>query len=324
MSGAGSLRYLSGADVESLKLAPRELADAVQAAFRALGSGQAGSVPKNGFRLSASNFFHAMPARHDAAGVVGIKWIGTADNSASGLPHINAMIVLSDARTAVVKAVMDGTAITAVRPAAVSLVGARFLARKDSARLGFIACGTQAMSHLEAFAAEYPIRRVTCYSRRLATAQAFAEKVRAKGFDAAAVANAREAVENQDLVVSSAPRGSFPEPFLDPAWVSPGAYVSGVDLARSWKPESIRALDIVATDHREQSLAESKQPGVLPYPGDYDADLAELAAGTKAGRVHERQRAILIHPGLGLGDIALAALVLERAEAAGLGTVLPR
>jgi len=324
MPSKGGFRYLCGADIEALALGPRELADAVQAAFRALGTGGAQSVPKSGFRISASNFFHAMPARYDAAGTVGIKWIGTADNSASGLPHISSMIVLSDVRTAVIRAVMDGTAITAIRPAAVSLVGARFLARKDSSRLGFIACGTQALSHLEAFAAEYPIRSVTCYSRRLSTAQSFADKLRAGGFDAVAVPDARQAVEGQDIVVSSVPRGSFAEPFLDPAWVSPGGYVSGVDLARSWKPGAIRSLDLVMTDHREQSLEESRQPGVLPYAGDYDADLAELAAGGKTGRSNASQRAMLIHPGLGLGDIAVATLALERAAARGLGTVLPR
>jgi ornithine cyclodeaminase/alanine dehydrogenase-like protein (mu-crystallin family) len=324
MAEAGSFRYLSSADIDALALKPRELADAVEAAFRALGTGGAESVPKTGFRISASNFFHAMPARYDANGVAGIKWIGTADNSASGLPHISSMIVLSDVRTAVIRAVMDGTRITAIRPAAVSLVGARHLARRDARRLGLVACGVQAMAHVEAFASEFPIREIACYSRLLTTAQAFAARLRERGFAATAVERPREAVGGQDMVVSSAPRASFPEPFLDAAWVSPGAFVSGVDLARSWRPEGIRALELVTTDHREQSLAESRKPGVLPYAGDYDADLVELAAGMKPGRTSAAQRAMLIHPGLGLGDVAIAALALERATALGLGTLLPR
>jgi alanine dehydrogenase len=324
MPPQGGFRYLSGADIEALALGPRELADAVQAAFRALGKGGAQSVPKSGFRISPSNFFHAMPARYDAAGSVGIKWIGTADNAASGLPHISSMIVLSDVRTAVVQAVMDGTVITGMRPAAVSLVGARHLARKDCRRIGFIACGVQAMAHLEAFASEFPIREVACYSRRASTAEAFAQKVRAKGFDALVVTDPMDAVRGQDIVVSSAPRASFAAPFLDPAWLSPGAFVSGVDLARSWQAEGIRALELVATDHREQSEAEALQPGVLPYRDSYDADLVELASGKHPGRTHDAQRAMLIHPGLGLGDIAIAALALQRAAERGLGTVLQR
>jgi alanine dehydrogenase len=324
MATRGSFRYLSSTDIEALDLRARDVADAIEAAFRDLGTGRAASVPKTGFRISPSNFFHAMPARYDAKGTVGIKWIGTADNAATGLPHISSMIVLSDIRTAMVQAVMDGTTITSIRPAAVSLVGARHLARRDSRRLGFVACGVQAMAHLEAFAAEFPIREVTCYSRRATTAEAFAKDVRARGFAAVVVTNPREAIEGQDIVVSSAPRASFSEPFLDPAWISPGTFVSGVDLARSWKSETIRDLDLVATDHREQSLAESRQPGVLPYQGNYDADLVELAAGSHAGRTTPAQRAILIHPGLGLGDIAIAALVLERAAVQGLGRMLPR
>lgn len=324
MAASGSFRYLSGADIDALGLTAQGVADTVQKAFRALGSGGAESVPKTGFRISPSNFFHAMPARYDAVGTVGLKWIGTADNSQSGLPHISSMIVLSDVRTAVVLAVMPVPSITAIRPAAVSLVGARHLARKDSRRIGFVACGVQAMAHLEAFATEFPIREVACYSRRASTAEGFAARARERGFVARVVNDPRGAVEGQDIVVSSAPRASFAEPFLDPAWVSPGAFVSGVDLARSWRCDAMRALDLVTTDQREQSVAESRQPGVLPYQGAYDADLVELASARHPGRTNAAQRAVLIHPGLGLGDIALATLALERAAALGIGTILPR
>lgn len=324
MATTGSFHYLSSADIDALALTSANVADAVEEGFRALGSGAAGSVPKIGFSVTPSTFFHAMPARYDAKGAVGIKWIGTADNEALGLPHINAMIVLSDIRTAVLTAVMDGTQITAIRPAAVSLVAARRLARKDSARIGFVACGVQAMSHLEAFAAEFPIREAACYSRRIATAEAFAAKLRARGLAARAVADPREAVEGQDIVVSSAPRASFPAPFLDPAWLSPGAFVTGVDLARSWICADLRKMDIIATDNREQSLREAAQPGVLPWPGAFDADLSELAAGTHPGRTSDAQRTFFIHPGVGIGDIAIATLALERAKARGLGTTLAR
>ncbi|MBC7803528.1 MAG: ornithine cyclodeaminase family protein [Candidatus Parcubacteria bacterium] len=324
MATSGSFRYLSSADIDALELKVQDVADAVQAAFRALAKGEAESVPKTGFRISPSNFFHAMPARYDAMGTVGVKWVGTADNAAAGLPHINSLIVLSNAGTAVVQAVMDGTGITAIRPAAVSLVAGRHLARKDSSRMGFIACGVQALSHLDAFAAEFPVRAVACYSRRAATAEAFAAKARARGFTATVVTDPRGAVEGQDIVVSSAPRASFPAPFLDPAWLSPGAFVSAVDLARSWRCDAMRTLDLVATDNREQSEEESLQPGVLPYRGTYDADLMELVSGAHPGRTNPSQRTILIHPGLGLGDIAAAALALERAIAKGVGILLPR
>ena len=324
MTALGECLYLSSADIGRLGLDFPHAEKALAAAYRALGEGRAGLVPKIGFNVTPSTFFHAMPARVDDSGVLGIKWIGTADNSATGLPHISSIIVLSDLETAVIRAIMDGTQITAIRPAVVSLVGARHLARKDSQRMSFIACGVQAMSHLKAFMTAFPLRTVTCYSRRLESAERFAASVRDLGLEATAVEDPREAVENQDIVVSSAPRASFASPFLDPAWLSPGSFVSGVDLGRSWHHERIRDLDLVATDNREQSKNEASQRGVLPWQGEWDADLAELESGSRPGRANDTQRAFFIHPGVGLGDVALAALAMQMAKRQGIGTMLPR
>jgi ornithine cyclodeaminase/alanine dehydrogenase len=324
MSTTGQCLYLSSADIDRLGLDFPRAERALASAYRALGEGRAASVPKIGFNVTPSTFFHAMPARYDEAGVVGTKWIGTADNSASGLPHINAVILLSDVRTAVIRAIMDGTQITAIRPAVVSLVAARRLARPESRRMAFIACGVQAMSHLKAFMTAFPLREITCYSRRIESAEHFAASAREMGLAATAVPDARMAVTDQDIVVSSAPRASFAAPFLDPDWLSPGAFVSGVDLGRSWHHERIRRLEIVATDNRDQSRQEAAQRGVLPWQGEWDADLAELASGSHPGRTTPEQRAFFIHPGVGLGDVALAALAMELAQQQGVGTMLPR
>ena len=93
MATEGSFLYLSSADIDALGLTAQSVESAVAAAYRALGQGKAASVPKSGFNVTPSTFFHAMPARYDEQAVVGIKWIGTADNSARGLPHINSIMV---------------------------------------------------------------------------------------------------------------------------------------------------------------------------------------------------------------------------------------
>ena len=180
------------------------------------------------------------------------------------------------------------------------------------------------MSHLDALATGFAIREVTCYSRRQQTAEAFAARVRDRGFQAKVVTEPRAAVEGQDIVVSSAPRASFPAPFLDPAWLSPGAFVSGVDLGRSWRCDELRQLDLIATDNRQQSHSEAAQPGVLPWQGTWDADLADLASGSHPGRTSPAERAFFIHPGVGLGDVAIANLAMEKAREKRLGVWLPR
>jgi len=222
-----------------------------------------------------------------------------------------------------VQGVMDGTVITAVRPAAVSLVAARRLARQDSSRISFYPCGVQALAHLDYFATEFPLREVTCYSRTTATAEAFAEKARQRGFQTRVVTQPREAVEGQDIVISSAPRAADLAKVLDPAWLSPGAFVSGVDLGRAWQLRDLRQIEILATDNHDQSR-EAAATGIITWVGEYDAELSQLAAGTRPGRTAPQQRAFFIHPGLGLGDVAIAALALERAKQLGIGTRLAR
>jgi len=323
MIDPNTLLYLSRADIESLALTADEVESAIEGAYRGLHEGGAASVPKSGFDTTPATFFHAMPARYDAMETVGIKWIGTAPNAALGLPHINALIVLSDLKTAVVRAVMDGIAITAVRPAAVSLVAARRLARRDSSRISFVACGVQALAHLNVFAAAFPIRHVTCHSRRAESAQAFAATVRERGFDATVVTDPRAAIDGQDIIVSSVPRAVGLVPTLDPAWLSPGSFASAADLGRSWRCAGLRKLDLLATDNRIQSR-EAAASGVLPWSGEYDTELSELAADAHPGRTTPAQRAFFIHPGLGLGDIAIAALAFRRAQELGIGTLLPR
>ena len=315
--------YLSRADIVSLALTPSDVETAVEAAFRGLADGSAQCVPKLGIDPAPGTFFHAMPARVDAARTVGMKWVGVANNAGRGLPHINAILVLNDLETAVIKAVMEADTITGMRPAAVSLIAARRLARADSRRIGFIACGLQARTHMEAFAAAFPLKHATCYSRNAATAETFATELRAKGFDARATTDPRAAIEGQDIVVTSIPRSPGLKPYLNPAWISPGAYVAAPDLARCWHGKDLRKLDVLATDDRKQSHAAAAS-GHLPWSGDFDADLCELLTGRHVGRKTPSERTFFVHPGLGLGDIAVAAMALERALKQGIGTQLPR
>ncbi len=317
--------YLARADVQSLMPEPRELEAVVEAAFRGLADGSAQVVPKNGMDPAPGTFFHAMPAR-PGSDIAGMKWVGVANNAARGhpeLPHINALIILNDLASAGIRAVMDGDAITALRPAAVSMVAARRLARAGSRRMGFVACGMQARAHFDAFSAAFPIQEVRCYSRRVETAQAFAQELGERGVQVQAVADPRAAVEGMDIVVTSMPRSPGLKPYLDPAWLSPGSFVSAPDLARGWACTELRGLDVLATDDFAQS-AEAMASGHIPWNGRFDCDLPGLVTGKHPGRTAPGQRTFFIHPGLGLGDIAIASLILERARASGAGTLLPR
>ncbi|MSP89915.1 MAG: ornithine cyclodeaminase family protein [Alphaproteobacteria bacterium] len=317
------LRYLSRADIAALALPPAAVADAIAAMFAEKAAGRTSMVPKSHFKAAGGTSFFSMPAALGDPPIAAVKWIGLAhDNATRGLPHISGVIVLSDTVTGLPVAIMDGEWVTAARTAGMSAVAARHLARPDSRTIGFIACGTQARSHLAALAAMLPLRRVIAYGHRHATAEAFAAEARGQGFEAVVAAAPNEAVAHADIVVTSVPEQPGLDPFLDPAWLKPGAFVAAVDLGRCWHKAGLRDLDRLVTDDHGQSRAMAPS-GRLAWPGDYDADLTELVGGAKPGRGNGAERAMFIFSGLALADAAVAARLYTEATHLDKGTLLP-
>jgi ornithine cyclodeaminase/alanine dehydrogenase len=310
--------YLSNADVETCGLGLADVELAVEAMFAAKAEGRALMKPKLALHAPEQALFLASPGVMDTPPYAGLKWVGVADNEARGLPHIAGLILLSDAETGMPVSVMDARWITGVRTAAITAVAARRLARPDSATIGFIACGLQARAHLAALRRHFPIGLVRAYSRRLSTAEAFAEEVRAEGLDAEAVEDPRAALSDADIVVTTTPIVPRTDPFIDAAWLSPGSFTGMVDLGLSWISESLGRLDRVVTDDQAQAGSES-----LAYKKPYDGEVADLVVGRLAARQSAEERTALVFAGVGLADVAVAGAVYERAAEAGIGRQLP-
>lgn len=317
------LLYLSRADVERLALTPASCIEVIEEAFAALASGDAVNGDKTGLFASATSFSYAMPALLRAQGVAGVKWVSGADNSGRDLPGIAGVIVLSDVRTAAITAVLDADLITAVRTAAVTLAGARRLARADSARAGFVACGVQAQAHFDALRDIFPLADVRCYSRNRATAERFAEMVRGHGIAATVADSARQAVAERDIVITSVPRGAGVRQELSPSDLAPGTFVGAPDLARTWIAEDALDFDRILTDDVAQSRTLAKK-GMIPWRERFDAPLADLVTGACAWTPDRVARTMFVHAGIGLGDVAVAKFVVDRARERGIGTLLDR
>ncbi len=318
--------YLSETDVTAVLPTPDEARRAVIDAFTALHAGRATTKPKLALPLGPGHVFQAMAAADADAGVGGIKWLGMAPaDRQKGGPTIHAVILVNDRETGALSAILDGNAITGLRTAAMSAAAASFLARPDSHSIGFVGAGLQARTHLEAMRALFPsLTRATCYSRTIRSAEAFAALARDTGLDARAASEPAEAIRDHDIVVTTVPMAAGFEPFLDPAWIAPGAFVAAVDVGRSWLPKTLHTLDIKATDNHTQSAENAPISEHLGPFGSYDCDLADLCAGARPGRRRADERALFLFRGLAPADIAVAAKVLEKAIEAGVGTRLPR
>ena len=337
-----SIRYLSAADVVAAMPPVAERLDLAERTMTALVA-DAELPPKIGVHpRPPGSFAHAMPAALRPAGsaphetgadLLGIKWVtGSPGNRAAGLPAIHAVVVLSDPATGEPRAILDGGPITAERTAAVSGVAiARFGpiaaatagAADHTARVTIIGAGVQGHSHLEVIGHVLPGASVTIVDRHRDRAAALAGAARDTPGIASATpsTDAREASRSADVVITAA---SFTDPagrqVMDATWLDADALVVAVDYATMVAASVAREAALFLVDERGQFLANRDAGQFDGYP-DPAATLGEaILDGTPrppSGRV------VVTHLGVGLADVIFADAIVRRAEASGLGTMLP-
>ena len=305
------LRYLSGAELERLGLTTEEVIESIEHLLRGRKQSRAWNAPKAVITPPDGRYIMATLAAADDPPYIAVKsLLLNPRNPGRGLAAINSLVTLLDSDTGVPLAVLDGNWVTAVRTAGLSAVAARRLARADSSIAAFIGCGVQARSHLRALAAMYPLKEVRAFGRGSANRDALCRSAESMGYSAIASPTARHAVSGADLVVSSVTLTPAPAPFLDARWLKPGAFATITDAAAPWLAEGMSAFERIVIDDLEQ---ESATPGLMVAPELVAGDLTGLVNGEVAGRRGDEERTAFVFRGLGLGDLALAALAYQHA-----------
>jgi ornithine cyclodeaminase/alanine dehydrogenase-like protein (mu-crystallin family) len=330
MTEPSALLYLSGSQVACLLDLPACI-EAVERAFLLHAEGQA--LPPRVFGLHAhGGGFHAKGAglrldRLYAAVKVNANF---PDNPARhGLPTIQGLLVLFDGENGVPLAVLDSAEITALRTGAATAVAARRLARPDSHVATIVGCGVQGRIQLRALAAVLPLSRAYAVDLDVGKAEALARDLApqlhldiATGLDVAA------ALAESDICVTCTTSRT---PVVRRSEVRPGTFLAAVgadnEHKRELDPELLAAATVVV-DSLEQAAAIGElhwalAEGAVPE-GRTFAELAEVVAGRRPGRTTASEITIFDSTGTALQDVAAAVVVLERARAAGIGTVLGR
>ncbi|MBI1734388.1 MAG: ornithine cyclodeaminase [Candidatus Rokubacteria bacterium] len=318
-------------DLEKL-LAPRDVIDALAAAFRRHAAGLTHVPPRGVMPVTDDGVLLLMPAvaRADRAGgapAAGAKLVTYyANNRARGAPTIHATYVLLDAPTGRPLALLEGTYLTGLRTGATSALAARYLARPDARRLVCFGAGVQAVFQLRCLAAVRPVERVDVIGRDPARARAFADAMRAElGIPVEIVADARAAVRGADLVTCATTSTS---PVVSGADLRPGVHVDAVGAfrpdAREVDTETVRRARVVvdtyagALEEAGDVLIPMKE-GALSRDG-LTAELAELVTGARPGRESADQITFFKSVGSALEDLATAELAYRLARARGAGT----
>jgi ornithine cyclodeaminase len=254
---------LNGEQVAELMPMP-ECIKVMRDALAALARGEALVPLRTVMRVpGVSGFLGLMPGyispRAGQEGALGMKAVSVfPGNAQRGIDTHQGAVLLFEADTGRLSALMDGAAITAIRTAAVSGVATDVLARPDASELAILGAGVQARTHIEAIAAVRPLRRVRIWSRNAEHAAALAAELRRRfGFPIEAAPSAEAAVREADIVATVT---ASPEPILQRAWLKEGVHINAVGSSIPTSREIDTATMVAArlfVDRRESALAEA-------------------------------------------------------------------
>ena len=110
-----------------------DVMDAIEDAYAIHKSGNY-KMPDRFIAQRDKNMMLYMPCFLDS--VIGTKML-------SEFPDLNGLMILNNAKTGLPKAIMNGSALTAMRTGAVGGVALRYLAPEDAASVGLVGCGMQ-------------------------------------------------------------------------------------------------------------------------------------------------------------------------------------
>ena len=237
-----------------------------------------------------------------------------------GLPTIQGVIILCDANTGELLALMDSIEITALRTAAATAVAARKLARPDSKVITICGCGRQGSVQLQALLEILPIEMVYAYDVDEDAAQRFADQQK----NTRVTVDLSGAVRASDVVVTCTPAKKF---FVKVDDVRPGTFIAAVGADSEHKQEldphlflaSKIVVDSLSQCLRIGDLHHAVQDGRASAESVH-AELADVVAGKSAGRTTNEEITIFDSTGIAIEDAAAAALVYEKAVHAQLGT----
>jgi ornithine cyclodeaminase/alanine dehydrogenase-like protein (mu-crystallin family) len=257
--------------------------------------------------------------------------------------------VIYDTETAVLKAIIVGSPpLFAFEPLEdsfgtetpiTSAVGTAMMARNDCRVLGLYGTGRQARRHLITMCAIRPaIEEVRVYSRSAENRTAFIQRmqpeVRARLVE---MKGPEEVARGADLICLAT--GSN-VPVLKGAWLSPGQHVTSIVASnkgvfqqgsvsqprREFDDDVIRRADRIVATLKEQAIIDEQADLFQPVSQgltswDRIANLGELACGKAKGRGSDREITLFKqNSDQGVGYMALAKLIVEKAQAAGIGT----
>lgn len=254
---------------------------------------------------------------------------GFFDNPSIGLPYGSGMMVIINAKTGFLEALLlDNGYLTDLRTGLAGAIAAKYLAPSRVKTAGVIGSGVQARYQIHGLKLMRDFERLLVYGIVPDQVDQYVDEMRqALGIKVEKCASPEEVVMQSDVVVTTTPSR---QPYLKAEWLHPGLHITCMGADGEHKQELhadvIGRADRLVCDSKAQcfrlgELHHALKGGVIKED-DEISELGELISGRKPGRQSDTEVTICDLTGVGVQDTAIALLTYERARAKGLGTIL--
>ena len=241
-----------------------------------------------------------------------------------------------------VKELPEANNVVNVQTACATAVGVKWLARKNSRRIGVLGSRGQARCQLLACKAVLPtLEEARVYSPTSENRTRFAEEMtELLDMEVQAVGSARQAIQGADVLITVT---NSNVPTFDGNWLEPGVHLCSIvssniglmhggfvrQKRREVDDTTLRRAEIIVCNSKDQERLD--EPGVLWDPIQQGVitwekvwDLGELLSGKVPGRTDDQQISFFKNNAFwGVGDQVIGALLYRRALEKGIGTRLP-
>lgn len=266
-----------------------------------------------------------MPGYAKGADALGVKIVSVYPNNIKkGIPSVPATMILLNAETGEIKAIMDGTYLTQLRTGAVSGAATDLLAKKDAKIFVLIGTGGQAKAQLEAVLTVRPIKEVIVIDIDFDRAKAFAKEMSELyatkfGIVIHTASNSNEVVGKADIITLVT---TSKNPVFNGNLVKPGTHINSVG---SYTPEMqetplevLQKASKIYLDTLDGVLNESGDMITPIKKGHFSVDnitgeLGDLLAQKTMGRESDEEITWFKSTGSAILDIVVAELIYVNA-----------
>ncbi len=291
----------------------REVNDAIEEIFAEHGRGKVQMPPKLYITLPRGDF-RTMPAFVPALSIAGVKIVNVhPHNREQHLPTVMALTIILDVGTGLPMAIINATSLTDMRTGAAGGVATKYLAPASPITLGVVGSGRQAAAQIAHITAECEVEEIRIWSRT----EKHAEQLAAQWNTHHAHAASLEQCCDCHVIVTTTPVRS---PIIKEEWIHEGTHINAIGADAPGKEEldpRILSRARVFVDDYDQAI-HSGEVNVPIRKGLFRTDaiagtLGEVVLGKKKRETRE-EITIFDSTGLAIQDLALAHLIMERAE----------